>query len=64
MKTYLFNNITDETITKECVIDNTMYQTLEDAVIQLELIYNSPEFDDESNEIEYYIESYTLEIND
>ena len=72
MRTCWFDEIEYQTATKECLIDNTMYQTLEDAVIQLEKIYNSPEFDDESDEkeerhdvkVDYYIETYTLKIND
>ena len=62
MKTYLFNNISDETIFKESIVDNMLYQTLESAVKQLELLYDYIDVD--GGNVEYYIETYTLQLQD
>ncbi len=62
MKTYLFNNITDETVFKESIVDNMLYQTLESAVKQLELLYDYIDVD--GGNVEYYIETYTLQLQD
>tara|TARA_R100000808_G_C2134877_1_gene143372 strand:+ start:415 stop:633 length:219 start_codon:yes stop_codon:yes gene_type:complete len=62
MKTYLFNSTTDETIYKESIVDNMLYQTLENAVKQLELLYDY--VDIEGGNVEYYIETYTLQLQD
>jgi len=62
MKTYLFNNITDETVFKESIVDNMLYQTLENAVKQLELLYDYIDVD--GGNVEYYIETYTLQLQD
>ena len=62
MKTYFFNNYTDESFFKITIIDNMLYQTLESAVKQLELLYETIDTDDTN--VEYYISTYTLQLQD
>lgn len=54
----------DSISNKESIIDNRMYSNLEEAISELELIYDTVDLSDNDTEsnIEYRIETYDLDI--